>query len=37
MVTNTPETRAVAEVVQSMVAEAGFDLKIAGHRGGDQR
>ena len=28
MVSNTPETRAVAEVVQSMVAEAGFDLKI---------
>ena len=28
MVTNTPETRAVAEVVQSMAAEAGFDLKI---------
>jgi peptide/nickel transport system substrate-binding protein len=25
---NNPETRAVAEVVQSMVAEAGFDLKI---------
>ena len=28
MVGNTPETRAVAEVLQSMVAEAGFDLKI---------
>ena len=28
MVPNGPETRAVAEVVQSMVAEAGFDLKI---------
>jgi peptide/nickel transport system substrate-binding protein len=28
MVSNTPETRAVAEVVQSMVAEAGFDVKI---------
>ena len=28
MVSNTPETRAVAEVVQSMTAEAGFDLKI---------
>ncbi|SKA32439.1 peptide/nickel transport system substrate-binding protein [Enhydrobacter aerosaccus] len=28
MVNNTPETRAVAEVVQSMAAEAGFDLKI---------
>jgi peptide/nickel transport system substrate-binding protein len=28
MVTNTPETRAVAEVLQSMAAEAGFDLKI---------
>jgi peptide/nickel transport system substrate-binding protein len=28
MVANTPETRAVAEVVQSMTAEAGFDLKI---------
>jgi peptide/nickel transport system substrate-binding protein len=28
MVSNTPETRAVAEVIQSMVAEAGFDLKI---------
>jgi peptide/nickel transport system substrate-binding protein len=28
MVGNTPEVRAVAEVVQSMVAEAGFDLKI---------
>ncbi len=28
MVSNTPEVRAVAEVVQSMVAEAGFDLKI---------
>ena len=28
MVSNTPETRAVAEVVQSMAAEAGFDLKI---------
>jgi peptide/nickel transport system substrate-binding protein len=28
MVTNTPETRAVAEVLQSMAAETGFDLKI---------
>lgn len=28
MVQNTPETRSVAEVLQSMVAEAGFDLKI---------
>jgi peptide/nickel transport system substrate-binding protein len=28
MVNNTPEIRAVAEVVQSMAAEAGFDLKI---------
>ena len=28
MVPSTPETRAVAEVVQSMAAEAGFDLKI---------
>ena len=28
MVSNTPETRAVAEVVQSMAAEAGFDLKL---------
>ena len=28
MVTNAPETRAVAEVVQSMAAEAGFDLKL---------
>jgi peptide/nickel transport system substrate-binding protein len=28
MVSNTPESRAVAEVVQSMAAEAGFDLKI---------
>ena len=28
MVTAGPETRAVAEVVQSMVAEAGFDLKL---------
>ncbi|MEI7872892.1 MAG: ABC transporter substrate-binding protein [Alphaproteobacteria bacterium] len=28
MVGNTPEVRAVAEVLQSMVAEAGFDLKI---------
>jgi len=28
MVPNGPETRAVAEVVQSMAAEAGFDLKI---------
>jgi peptide/nickel transport system substrate-binding protein len=28
MVTNGPETRAVAEVVQSMAAEAGFDLKL---------
>ena len=28
MVNNAPEARAVAEVVQSMVAEAGFDLKL---------
>jgi peptide/nickel transport system substrate-binding protein len=28
MVPNGPEPRAVAEVLQSMVAEAGFDLKI---------
>ena len=28
MVSNTPEVRAVSEVIQSMVAEAGFDLKI---------
>src|SRR5947208_11663144 len=28
MVPNGAETRAVAEVVQSMAAEAGFDLKI---------
>ena len=28
MVQNTPETRPVAEVIQSMVAEAGFDLKL---------
>ena len=28
MVVNTPETRAVAEVLQTMSAEAGFDLKI---------
>ena len=28
MVPNGPETRAVAEVLQSMVAETGFDLKI---------
>ena len=28
VVSNTPETRAVAEVVQSMAAEAGFDLKL---------
>ena len=28
MVNNTPEIRAVAEVVQNMAAEAGFDLKI---------
>jgi peptide/nickel transport system substrate-binding protein len=28
MVNNTPDTRAVAEVVQAMAAEAGFDLKI---------
>jgi peptide/nickel transport system substrate-binding protein len=28
MVQNTPETRSVAEVIQSMVAEVGFDLKI---------
>jgi peptide/nickel transport system substrate-binding protein len=28
MVTNTPETRSVAEVLQAMAAEAGIDLKI---------
>ncbi len=28
MVVNTPETRSVAEVLQAMAAEAGFDLKI---------
>ncbi|MFZ5541245.1 MAG: ABC transporter substrate-binding protein, partial [Pseudomonadota bacterium] len=28
MVPNNPESRAVAEVMQSMTAEAGFDLKI---------
>ena len=28
MIANNPETRAVAEVMQSMVAETGFDLKI---------
>jgi peptide/nickel transport system substrate-binding protein len=28
MVPNNPETRATAEVIQSMAAEAGFDLKI---------
>jgi peptide/nickel transport system substrate-binding protein len=28
MVPNNPETRAVAEVIQSMAAESGFDLKI---------
>jgi peptide/nickel transport system substrate-binding protein len=28
MVPNNPETRAVAEVIQSMAAEVGFDLKI---------
>ena len=28
MIGNNPETRAVAEVVQSMAAETGFDLKI---------
>ena len=28
MVVNTPETRAVAEVLQAMSADAGFDLKI---------
>ena len=28
MVPNNPETRAVAEVMQSMASEAGFDLKI---------
>jgi len=28
MVTNTPETRSVAEVLQSMTADAGIDLKI---------
>ena len=36
MVSNTPETRAVAEVVQSMVAEAGFDLKIRVTEVGDR-
>ena len=28
MVPNNPESRSVAEVMQSMAAEAGFDLKI---------
>jgi peptide/nickel transport system substrate-binding protein len=28
MVSNTPDARAVAEIVQSMAADAGFDLKI---------
>ena len=28
MVPNNPETRQVAEVIQSMAAEAGFDMKI---------
>ena len=28
MVPNNPETRQVAELIQSMVAEAGFDMKI---------
>src|SRR5476649_1523125 len=28
MVVNTPETRSVAEVLQAMTADAGFDLKI---------
>ena len=28
MVPNNPETRQVAEVIQAMVAEAGFDMKI---------
>jgi peptide/nickel transport system substrate-binding protein len=28
MVNNAPESRAVAEVIQSMAAEAGFDLKL---------
>jgi peptide/nickel transport system substrate-binding protein len=28
MVPNNPETRQIAEVIQSMVAEVGFDLKI---------
>ncbi|HEX2136758.1 MAG TPA: ABC transporter substrate-binding protein [Microvirga sp.] len=28
MVPNNPETRAVAEVIQAMAAEAGFDMKI---------
>jgi peptide/nickel transport system substrate-binding protein len=28
MVTNNPESRQVAEVLQAMAAEAGFDLKI---------
>ena len=28
MVPNNPESRAVAEVMQSMASEAGFDLKI---------
>ena len=28
MVNNAPESRAIAEVIQSMAAEAGFDLKL---------
>ena len=28
MVTSGPETQALAEVVQAMVGEAGFDLKL---------
>jgi peptide/nickel transport system substrate-binding protein len=28
MVSNTPDSRATAEIVQSMAADAGFDLKI---------
>src|SRR5262249_34663717 len=28
MVSNTPDARATAEIVQSMAADAGFDLKI---------
>ena len=28
MVNNAPESRAIAEMVQSMAAEAGFDLRL---------